>query len=632
MKTITPWDRLRYQFDNIMSRGTVALIVWLGLLSILLILLASFSLTILGITPAGDDLLTFREAMWQSLMRTLDPGTMGADAGWGFRWVMLGVTLGGIFIISTLIGVLTSGIEGRLDDLRKGRSFVVEENHTVVLGWSPQIFSILSELVIANENQKKSCIAILANKDKVEMEDEIRDKVGDTKKTRIVCRTGDPIDLTDLEIVNPHAARAIIIPAPLDEDPDSQVIKSILALTNHPGRRPEPYHIVAEIRNSKNLEVARLVGQDEAQLVLADDLISRITVQASLQSGLSIVYNELFEFSGDEIYFHLEPALAGKTFGEALFAYEDSAVIGLHFAGGKVQMNPPMDTLISPGDQIIAVSQDDDTIRLSVNDPLPPDESVIFESDHVTRIPTRTLILGWNHRTTLIINDLDEYLHSGSHITLAANNLNAQDRIAAECRALTHSNLEFIQGDTSSRTFLDQLNLPTYQRVIVLSYSEEFSSQQADARTLVTLLHLRDIANQTRAAYSITTEMLEVQNRDLAAITRADDFIVSNKLISLMLAQISENRNLTALFEDLFDPKGSELYLKPVSDYIRLEKPVTFYTLLEAACRRGEVALGYRLMAEAGKVSQRYGVHINPRKPEQVRFSEEDKLIVLAEN
>ena len=42
----------------------------------------------------------------------------GPFAGWLFRIVMLAVTIGGIFIVSTLIGVLSSGIEGKLDQLR----------------------------------------------------------------------------------------------------------------------------------------------------------------------------------------------------------------------------------------------------------------------------------------------------------------------------------------------------------------------------------------------------------------------------------------------------------------------------------------------------------------------------------
>ena len=62
--------------------------------------------------------------------------------------------------------------------------------------------------------------------------------------------------------------------------------------------------------------------------------------------------------------------------------------------------------------------------------------------------------------------------------------------------------------------------------------------------------------------------MLDVRNRELAEVTRADDFIVSDQLISLMLTQISENRELDAVFADLFDPDGSEIYLKPAGDYV----------------------------------------------------------------
>src|SRR5512136_2820034 len=105
-------------------------------------------------------------------MRTFDAGTMGGDTGWGFRLVMLGVTIGGVFVISTLIGVLTAGVEGKLEELRKGRSRVIESGHTAILGWSEQIFTIISELAVANENQPRSCLVILADRDKVEMEEE----------------------------------------------------------------------------------------------------------------------------------------------------------------------------------------------------------------------------------------------------------------------------------------------------------------------------------------------------------------------------------------------------------------------------------------------------------------------------
>jgi hypothetical protein len=126
--------------------------------------------------------------------------------------------------------------------------------------------------------------------------------------------------------------------------------------------------------------------------------------------------------------------------------------------------------------------------------------------------------------------------------------------------------------------------------------------------------------------------MLDLRNRELAEATQVDDFIVSEHLISLMMAQLSENAELFGVFTDIFDPEGAEIYLKPVVDYVVTGEPVNFYTVAEAARRRGETALGYRITTEANDAGKSYGVHTNPKKSERVNFSSEDKIIVIAEN
>lgn len=640
MREVRFTHRLRYAFDNSMSRGAIALIGYLGLVSLALIMVAALAVILFGIRPAGGDQPGFVEAMWLSLMRTLDSGTMGGDEGWGFRVSMLFVTLGGIFIVSSLIGVINSGLEAKLDELRKGRSFVLESDHTLILGWSPKIFTILSELVLANENRRKPRVVILAEKDKVEMEDEIRDNVGDTGKTRIICRTGTPLDLSDLEIVNPHQARSIVVLAPESDEPDSEVIKSILALTNNPHRRPEPYHIVAEIADLRNLEVARMVGKDEAQLIVTGDLISRIVVQTSRQSGLSVVYTELLDFGGDEIYFHEEPALVGRTFGEALHAYETSALMGLRFKDGRVQLLPPLDTRIEAGDKVIAISEDDDTIRLSgrtgdwtdLARKLEIDTAAIQTAAPTARRPERTLLLGWNERGVTIINELDRYVAPGSELVLVASVDGIEERLARDCADLESQKLIVREADTTDRRVLDALNVPAFDQVILLCYSDILDIQEADARTLITLLHLRDMAEKGGHDFRIVSEMLDVRNRELAEVTQADDFIVSNKLTSLMLAQVSENKELSAVFADLFDPDGAEVYLKPAQDYVLLGQPVNFHTVVEAARRRGEVAIGYRREALAKNAAEAYGVAVNPDKSEKVAFAPGDRIVLLAED
>ena len=142
---------------------------------------------------------------------------MGGDEGSRvYLLLMFLVTLGGIFIVSALISILTAGLDTRLALLSRGRSRIIERDHTVILGWSDQVFIVLSELIKANESTRRPCVAILADLDRIEMEEMIRQRVGRTGNTRVVCRRGDPLKSVDLDLVSPETARSIIVMAPPD--------------------------------------------------------------------------------------------------------------------------------------------------------------------------------------------------------------------------------------------------------------------------------------------------------------------------------------------------------------------------------------------------------------------------------
>ncbi|MGA1802713.1 CASTOR/POLLUX-related putative ion channel [Rhizobium sp. HT1-10] len=621
--------RLRYQFDKSMAAGPIALIGWLAIISLIIIVTAGIFLALTGIAQDGGQPMSFVEGAWESLMRTMDAGTMGGDLGWDFRGVSLFVTIAGIFVFSALIGVLSSGLEEKLSELRKGRSQVLEKDHTIIFNWSPSIFDIISELVIANESRRKPRIVIMARKDKIEMEDEISDKIGKLGNTRIICRSGDPTDLYDINIVNPQTSRSIIVLSPESDSPDSEVIKTVLALVNDPGRRAEPYLVAAEIRDARNADVARIVGGKELQLILADDLISRIVVHSSRQSGLSGVYSELLDFDGCEIYTIEQPGLAGKSFGASVMAYESSTLIGYCDSDDNVHLNPPANRIFLPGERAILIAEDDTTITAG-NGEIRVDRSVILAAPARVSVAERTLVLGWNRRGPIIAHELSRYVAAGSQLMIAAETPGLEDEVKG--LKLASNNLEVISRviDTSSRVELDGLDIPGYDHVLVLGYSDHMAPQPADTRTLVTLLQLRKIAEQAGRHISIVSEMTDVRNRELAAVTRADDFVVSNKLVSLMLAQASENPYMAAIFGELLDEDGSEIYMRPITDYVAIDNPVTFYTICLAALRRGEIAIGYRQQADKPDPRNLGGVIVNPNKAQPISFTPEDRLIILA--
>lgn len=633
MTNITFSQKLRYKFDNLMGKGPIAMMGLLAFISLVIVLIAAGIISLFQVTPEGGESLNFGEGAWQSLMRTMDAGTVGGDQGAGFRTVAIFVTFGGIFIFSALIGVLSNGINDKLEQLRKGKSFVIENNHTLILGWSSKIFTIISELVIANENQKKPRIVILSETGKVEMEDEVRNKLDDLKNTKIICRQGSPNDLVDLAIVNPQAARSIIILANEEGNADPLTIKTILAITNNPkNRRNEPYHIIAEIKDEKNLEVAKMVGKDEVELVLTDDVIGRIMVQTSRQSGLSIVYTELLDFDGAEIYFSDEKSLVGKTYGEVIFAYADSTVMGLQFADGSVKINPAMDYKLQSGDKVIAITEDDDTLIASKEKTYKINDNAIVNLNSEQSRAERILMLGWNKRAMIVIREMDNYVSAGSYMKIVSTFDDDRESILSIAKTLKNIKLEFEHADTTLRSVIDDLDVTSYDSVQLLCYKEQMDIQDADAQTLISLLHIRRIMEETGKDIKIVSEMLDLRNRDLAEVTKADDFIVSDKLISLLMSQVSENKYLMRVFEDLFNNDGSEIYLKPMTDYVKPGEKMDFYTVLESAKRKGQTAIGYRLASLSHDSSKAYGINCNPVKATSLTFTAEDKLIVLAED
>jgi voltage-gated potassium channel Kch len=303
-----------------MSRGVSALIMYLGLAVVVTVVLFTVIVLIFGVGPTHNPIT----ALYNALLHTLDTGTQANDTGSGYEAVDLLVTISGIVIFSAFIGVLATTLDERLTNLRKGRSVVLETNHTLILGWSERVFTIVAELAVANESEHKPSIVILAEHDKVEMEDEIRERVGDLRGTRVVCRTGKPTSIADLELVAHQDARSVIVLGrDGDAEPDAAVIKTILALTTATGGVSGRY-VVAEIQNASNLAVARLAGGDAVVLVDKPETISRLIVQTSRQSGAAAVYRELLAFDGDEIYMRADPGLVGRTYGDALHAYETS--------------------------------------------------------------------------------------------------------------------------------------------------------------------------------------------------------------------------------------------------------------------------------------------------------------------
>ncbi len=616
-------DRLRYSFDQTIAAGTPTLLLWLALVSILAVAVAALFL-VFDAVPDGQRPDHYGESFWTTLNMALDPGALVDATGWPYRVVMLVVAILGILMVSVLIGVLTTGIEGKLNELRRGRSLVLESDHTLILGWSSKITPVLKELIIANENQRRPVVVILADKDKVEMEDQIAAEVGDSRNTRVVCRTGRSRELVDLEMTNPANARSVIVLREPHDNSDATNIKIVLALRKLAGN-PLPLPVVVEMIDETNVDAIRRID-DRVYVVRPGELITRIIVQATQQPGLSQVYDEILSFEGSEIYFQYEPEVQGKMFGEAAMLYHKAVVIGLRNPDGEVLLNPPAHQLIEESQELVAIAEDDDQVVLSrpmahpvsvfrVVDPGSPAGKPELTPAHVN-------VIGWNSWGHVLLDELNQLLPLGSSIRIAYDPelvMQTPDTEAA------HLSLECLawHADTAQRQVLESLDFDNCDHVVLLSYRDRLAVEDADNRSLLTLIHLRDLFESRELDVNICSEIIDVRNRDLVRETDdGNDFVASEDLVSKVLAQLSENSELKTIFDQLLTADGPEFHFRWAGDYTGDQQIPTFADMSNAAFARSEIAVGYRRNGD---------IVLNPPKSLTVQLEEQDRLIVLAE-
>jgi hypothetical protein len=102
-------------------------------------------------------------------------------------------------------------------------------------------------------------------------------------------------------------------------------------------------------------------------------------------------------------------------------------------------------------------------------------------------------------------------------------------------------------------------------------------------------------------------------------------------MVSMVIAQVTNEPRVRPVLEDLFQSEGSEIYLKDMGLYAQPGQPVSFEQLVLVAAARGELALGMQSSVE--DPAQRYGIVLNPKNRQQPFYTKPgDRLVVMAED
>jgi len=620
-------SKLRYWFDNQMASGTGALIRLLFIVTAIAVFVVGLLIFAIFHPEAG-----YGSSLFTALVHIMDPGTMAEDGDGSVFYIifMLVVCFIGILLTSTLTGIICNAIDDRVQELRRGKSVVVEKNHVVVLGTDNGIYTIISELIEANLNQKREALVIMDDKiPKDEMDENVRQRFPDTKTTRVICRSGSICDLNDLSVCSIDTCRSVIVNA----DDDSLTIKSILAVTKiikESGNKN--CYIAAVIRDEHNVQAAEIAGEGYAEILSFRDAMSRIIAHTSRHAGLSAVYTELFDYDGSEFYIEEHAEVVGKPMYELNRYFPVSIVAGMRKPDGRILINPDPETLVEAGDKLVLFAEDDG-VSIPVPEAAPVDQSAVL-TKHVPEEPLTNdiLILGYSRDIPLILEEEDHYVANGSLVTIAIPE--DQTDHFEELSALTFQNihLQVLVTDIYNRDELEKLLRNDNTLVLVLADADDAmtdeEAEKKDAKILMILLQLKYLSAKGHRM-KVTSEVLRAENEELAEITEVNDFVIGRNISSLILAQISQYRELKDIFHELLTEEGSEIYVRPAKHYIRIERPVNIYTAGYAAAIRKEVLIGYR---KYDKETDSYTIISNPPKDSMVQWGEEDCFIVIAED
>lgn len=638
--------KLHYRVDEFIGGGAGKQLLFLAILTVSLVLGFTLIGVVLGLGIedgfSGGFIERVYETAWYYFGRVIDAGTFVGDAGIVNRLVSTTVSVMGIVVAGLLISALAGNFQERLESIRRGGADVMEDDHFLILGWSEKIYSVLDQLSEAYAAKGRIVCVVMAEKEKIEMEEHLQDHVKNLGRIKIVVRSGSSTSLGDLEKVSFAQAQAIVVlvdQADVD-DPDkadARVMKTLMAVFNHPESKKlkTPLRVTAEVMQSHNQELAVIASNGHAKVVKTNEMISKIILQTARIPGLSLVYDELLRFEGNEIHFKSFPQLTGRRFGDILLDFPNACVAGVANSDGSGHtLNPPPDHIIQAHEEILLLAEDSNIPHRPYVGPLNPAQFPAIESSAKKPVE-HLLILGWNPKIFPILKEFDDYVAEGSTVTLV-NSLSEEERaaqIAEVCGELGTIQLRHLVGQFTSRALMDELNPQNYPNVMVLGDAvDSKDAESADTRAIIALLLLRDARRRSSLAPNqrVCSEILEPKNRELAATTQINDIVISNEMVSMVLAQITYEPRVQSVLEDLLRSEGSETYLKPLQFYCPPNEAVTWEYLLLAAKARGELALGLQIYEDAP--DKKYGLVLNPQQRQApIMPKPGDRLIVLAE-
>jgi len=340
-------------------------------------------------------------------------------------------------------------------------------HHTVILGWSPKIPSLLRQLAVANQSLGGGEITVVAALELKPMEQEFTRHNIDMLGTTVKFLCGSRHDTKTLRKASIDTASAIIVLAEDAEESDELailIIKKILKVVAHNFTG----HVVVEVIEVENEPRIKQAGGEFVETVVAKDVITRLMVQCARQPGLAQVWKDILGFDKAEFYLKRWPELDGMRFLEVLISFPDAIPCGVKVASrnNKIVLNPENDYILADGDEVLVIADDDDSYAPSTSLPEVHKPGRDSKQNAEAKLVKKLLFCGWQRDMADMVPVLEESLAMGSELWIFSEV--PQEERLPENGELENVTLVHCVGKPSCRKDLEALPLETFDSVLLV--------------------------------------------------------------------------------------------------------------------------------------------------------------------
>jgi ion channel POLLUX/CASTOR len=641
-------DRVKFWLERFLLRGPQYRLLFIAAVIGLMSVVAGAL-----VLPSGT-FDSWGEAIWWAFLRLSDPGYLGDDEGAWVRGVSTVLTVSGyVVFLGSLVAIMTQWLNATITRLESGLTPVTRSHHVLVLGWTNRTVAIIREMLLSEARVRRFLhlrgarqlhIVVLCEEVTPALRQDLLEQLGDLwDEGRITLRTGSALRVEHLERADFLHAGVILVPrADFGEEGavalDARTVKTLLSISEAArGAAMAPPYLVAEIFDVRKLALARRAYGGPLELVASDAAIARLLAQNVRHPGLSLVYRELLsqEGEGNEIYLPEGDPFVGVPVENLASAFPLGVVLGVvRWQGNRIRthLNPPPGLLVEEGDRIVVVARRFEDARApNLGRPSPTsrgEPGTLVPHSGVRRI----LILGWSHKVPALLSELSTYRGEAFEVDVLSTV--ASERRETSLRGYTFDGervrVRHLHGEYAVHSEVMALGPLRYDSVILVGGDRHRSPHEADARTVLGALLLKELTAKRERAPSLLVELLDPENAALLEGGRSE-VLVTPILVSHVLAQVALRRELRAVFEELFTAGGPELLFRDPQEY-GMSGSASFREISAIASQRGETALGIsRVRTPAGTaegdlpISGATSLNLNPDPSrrwelDQVRF------------